>query len=656
MISLKCPTCGQTQRLPDEVLGQKINCPSCGAAFRVGSAKPAAPGAGAAPAPAPAATVTLPPVAPSTTTALPAASPAPSMASTPPPAPPPGAFDQPVPARKVKPSRPDPAEEQPRGLPAWAFACIGAAAALVIGGIGTLGWVYFGSRPAKVPDPSIDVIQGVASSSPAPATTPAALPVATVPGSQAAPPTVAAAGNAGTRWSFNSAAPGNSPPAQVGLAPSAPVAPVASAAPASAGPAPATPPPANGPLTTAQIVARWEPSVALVRGHASIGTGFVVRPGIIATNAHVIDEEFISSLEVQFPSAPEGKKGPLSAELLYEDARRDIAFLSVPTDLPPTEIAPSYNFTKGEDILAIGNPGLGEDVVLENAISRGVMSSKTVIDGMNFLQLNIAINPGNSGGPIFDSSGRVIGVATLKSSKAEAMAFCIPAEELNAALNQLGTPLPEVDSRHRSRVAFKMLTAAGAMYGIGLEIRAALLVRTQPGARPNFVPTEPIAKLDETIKTLDEKLFSLVDQEIPAIKADESMAQGMRDRLEGLWKTYQSMKILYTHPNRQAAQYVSEVQILRARLLKQVQLMQRDLNMAVPAELVRILKVRATDDVSPTIVTRIVPSHVQSRIMRGPTRLAPRGPINPRASVGNSARDRMQSARDRMRSRMQNNR
>src|SRR6202044_2859571 len=149
-------------------------------------------------------------------------------------------------------------------------------------------------------------------------------------------------------------------------------------------------------------------------------------PGIVATNAHVIEGEFISNLEIRFPSAPAGKQGPLQAELLYEDPKRDLAFLAVATDLPSTEVAPSYSFVKGEDILVIGNPGLGDEVVLENAISRGVMSSKMVIEGKNFLQMSMSINPGNSGGPVFDSSGRVIGVATLKATKAEAVAFCIP--------------------------------------------------------------------------------------------------------------------------------------------------------------------------------------------------------------------------------------
>ena len=46
------------------------------------------------------------------------------------------------------------------------------------------------------------------------------------------------------------------------------------------------------------------------------------------------------------------------------------------------------------------------------------MSTKVHLDDQHFLQINIAFNPGNSGGPVFDSTGRVIGVATLKSTEA----------------------------------------------------------------------------------------------------------------------------------------------------------------------------------------------------------------------------------------------
>ena len=229
------------------------------------------------------------------------------------------------------------------------------------------------------------------------------------------------------------------------------------------------------PLTTAQIVARREPSVALIKGKASSGTGFLIRYGVIATNAHVIEEEFISNLEVRFPSAPAANQGPTKAQLLYEDRKRDIAFLSVKSDLPVLPVAPNYSFVKGEDILVIGNPGMGDDTVLENAISRGVMSAKTVIEGMPYHQMNISINPGNSGGPVFDSLGRVIGVATLKSNKTEAMGFCIPVEDVNAVLAKVGRPRPELGSRHCAVVALKVLTLGGALYSIALEVRAGIL-------------------------------------------------------------------------------------------------------------------------------------------------------------------------------------
>ncbi|MGC8638795.1 MAG: HEAT repeat domain-containing protein [Isosphaeraceae bacterium] len=202
------------------------------------------------------------------------------------------------------------------------------------------------------------------------------------------------------------------------------------------GPAP-HPPTADStprPLTTAQIVARVDPSVAIIRGKRSLGTGFLVLPGLLATNAHVIEGEVIKNLEVRFPSASEGQKGPLGAELAFRDPKRDLALLRVKTDLPPLDVAESYKYQKGDDLLVIGNPGMGGKLVLENAINRGVMSTKTTIEGQPFYQLGIAINPGNSGGPVIDMSAKVIGVATRKASQLDETAFCIPVEDLRAAM------------------------------------------------------------------------------------------------------------------------------------------------------------------------------------------------------------------------------
>ncbi len=118
---------------------------------------------------------------------------------------------------------------------------------------------------------------------------------------------------------------------------------------------------------------------------------------------------------------------PTVPVLISQDRERDLAFFAVKSDLPPLPLADTFAFRKGEEVTAIGNPG-GPDQILENAISRGVLSTKTVINGEEYYQLNIAVNPGNSGGPVLDPYGRVIGVVTLKSTDKEAVAYCIPVQ------------------------------------------------------------------------------------------------------------------------------------------------------------------------------------------------------------------------------------
>ena len=311
-------------------------------------------------------------------------------------------------------------------------------------------------------------------------------------------------------------------------------------------------------------MARCERSVALIKGKVSSGTGFLVKRGVIATNAHVIEGEFLSNLEVRFPSAPAGNQAPLGVQLLYEDRHRDLAFLAISSNLPALEIAPSYRFIKGEDVTVIGNPGLGDEVVLENAISRGIMSSKTVIDGMNYLQLSIAINPGNSGGPVFDSAGRVIGVATLKSSKAEAMGFCIPVEDIHAAMTKVGGPRPDLASRHRAELAFKLLTVAGALYAIGLDARGGnVQIVGLGGTNSNSQSSnEEAGSLHETLNTLDQKLFSLVEGEISQLRGDPALSETTRRGYQELLSNYKAMKELYANASRGAGRDASRVRTL----------------------------------------------------------------------------------------------
>lgn len=300
-------------------------------------------------------------------------------------------------------------------------------------------------------------------------------------------------------------------------------------------------------LSIAEIVARCEQSVALIKGRMSSGTGFLVQPGIVATNAHVIDDEMVAGLEVRFPSAPAGETGPLPADLLYESARRDLAFLAVKADLPPLEIARQFRYRKGEDVTIIGNPGVGGAMVLENAVSRGVLSVRTRIDGQGFAQLGIAIDPGNSGGPVFDAHGQVIGVAALKTKEEEALAFCIPVEDLRAALGRLAHQPPkaadEAASKRRLPVVFKRPTEAGTIHAVDLDLRLAARERA-PGVPLDLnrsAPADLQTKLADLDK-IDALIFSPVSDKARRVADDPSSSEDVRRDIGRLAAKYAELK------------------------------------------------------------------------------------------------------------------
>ncbi|MDR1964207.1 MAG: trypsin-like peptidase domain-containing protein, partial [Planctomycetaceae bacterium] len=176
---------------------------------------------------------------------------------------------------------------------------------------------------------------------------------------------------------------------------------------------------------TEEIVELVEQSVARIEGQYGGGTGFLIRPAVLVTNRHVIDEEFLELTKIYFPSADSYQKGPYATKLLYIDPEFDIAFLSVETKLPPLQMAKDHQFKRGQEILAIGSPS-----GLENAVNIGVLSSQKEFDGQQYYQLGISINPGNSGGPVISRNANVIGIATLKSSVQEGIAYCIPCAEI----------------------------------------------------------------------------------------------------------------------------------------------------------------------------------------------------------------------------------
>ncbi len=232
-------------------------------------------------------------------------------------------------------------------------------------------------------------------------------------------------------------------------------------------------------LSTEEVVARSEGSVALVRGEKAFGTGFLIRPGILVTNAHVIAQEPVRKLKVTFTSAPPADREAAVKGLLLEDVKRDLAFLAVDSKLPPLDIEAAYRFRRGQEVTVIGNPGTGGGEILENAVSRGVMSTLMTHKNQTFFQMSVSINPGNSGGPVIGSEGRVVGVATLKSMVREGIAGCIPVADLAAALkrvqSQRRSASESAGAIHDIRTAVTPLDELGKEYAKTLDTFARLM-------------------------------------------------------------------------------------------------------------------------------------------------------------------------------------
>lgn len=165
------------------------------------------------------------------------------------------------------------------------------------------------------------------------------------------------------------------------------------------------------------------------------GSGVVIDDaGHVLTNNHVVSG---AQGDVQV-TLTDGRI--LEAEVVGTDASTDLAvvrLVDAPDDLQPAALGDSDDVTVGDPVMAVGNP-LG----LANTVTTGIVSAvdrpvSTQEDGgseaavTNAIQIDAAINPGNSGGPLFDATGRVIGItssiATLsQQSGSIGLGFAIP--------------------------------------------------------------------------------------------------------------------------------------------------------------------------------------------------------------------------------------
>ncbi len=190
----------------------------------------------------------------------------------------------------------------------------------------------------------------------------------------------------------------------------------------------------------AQEIAReaFESTVLLVMEDAngqplSLGSGFFVRDGEIASNLHVVKNAARGYAKI----VRQKKKYDIEG-ITAIDFERDLVILKIEGTSASTLILGDSNTVQvGETVYAVGNPQ-----GLEGTFSQGIVSSIREIRADKLLQITAPISPGSSGGPVLNSKGKVIGVSVATFRGGQNLNFAIPSNYLQMLLEKAGPVKP----------------------------------------------------------------------------------------------------------------------------------------------------------------------------------------------------------------------
>jgi S1-C subfamily serine protease len=193
------------------------------------------------------------------------------------------------------------------------------------------------------------------------------------------------------------------------------------------------------------VVAATRPSVVKIRGVAPScqkvleGSGFVVSPNRVMSNAHVVAGSESVTVEADGQS--------YDASVVSYDPNTDISILDVP-DLPSAPLAfAEAPAETGTDAVVMGYPG-GGDFVATPARIREIIELKgpdiyrTTTVTREVYTIRGTVRQGNSGGPMIDRSGRVLGVVFGAAVDDNDTGFVLTGKEVSRQLAKVGNTEP----------------------------------------------------------------------------------------------------------------------------------------------------------------------------------------------------------------------
>ena len=198
-------------------------------------------------------------------------------------------------------------------------------------------------------------------------------------------------------------------------------------------------------LASSAVVTKTRPSVVKIRGLANgcqkvlEGTGFVVKPGRVMSNAHVVAGA--DSVTVESDGTT------YDAKVVSYDPNADISILEVP-DLQ----APALSFVDGDvkpgtDAVVLGYPGGGEFVATPARIRETIELNGPDIYRQTTVTRKVytirgTVRQGDSGGPLIDLDGRVLGVVFGAAVDDPDTGFVLTADEVHRQMEKVNDTEP----------------------------------------------------------------------------------------------------------------------------------------------------------------------------------------------------------------------
>jgi hypothetical protein len=204
------------------------------------------------------------------------------------------------------------------------------------------------------------------------------------------------------------------------------------------GPAANVPPPNSKIAHDPQVRAAGR-SVVRVLGTACglgvQGSGWVARPGIVVTNAHVVAGQDDTTVQLR------GEGPSVDAQAIWYDPQNDLAILRAPGIGGAPALSLNVNAKPGTSAAVLGFPDNGPFDVRPARLGQtaGALTQDSYGRGpvqRTITSLRGLVRHGNSGGPVVDGSGRVVATVFAAATGGRRAGYAVPDSIVRSALGR----------------------------------------------------------------------------------------------------------------------------------------------------------------------------------------------------------------------------